>query len=249
MASGLKAPGDGHLKIETPAALVLAGTAFSAKKKAKKKFGKGLLPIVIWACLAGLICQTCILSSVNRRTLVGKKFYMKTNLVFLEDPPRVYPSWIYFMKDPADCNAWPLPIPHGTYLYMYEGIEIVGFKDLGAFMSVRVKPATRPKTDGSGRPVDQAPKEVYLKKNWAGGFSKTFNKVFSAEPVAELPYVKLKTATDLIKYCGYPIYRCQRNSLTIFHYNEWYTTHSLIGGHTAWFEIKDGKIVGWGGEI
>jgi hypothetical protein len=135
---------------------------------------------------------------------------------------------------------------------MYEGIEIVGLKDIGTFMSVTVKPATRPKTDEWGRPVDQdqAPKEIYLKKNWAGGFAKTFNKVFSAEPVAELPsYVELKTAAELIKYCGYPIYQCHKSGLMIFHYNEWYANRSFIGGHTAWFEIKDGQIVGWSGEL
>ncbi len=173
---------------------------------------------------------------------------MKTNLAFLEDPPRVYPSWIYFMKDPADCNAHL--IPGGTYLYMYESIEIVGLKDIGTFMSVTVKPMSRPKTDESGRPVDSAEKEIYLKKTWTGSFAKTFNKVFSVEPVAELPVnFELKTAADLIKYCGYPIYRCRKNGLTVFHYNEWYADRGLIGGHTAWFEIKDGKIVGWSGEI
>ena len=168
---------------------------------------------------------------------------MKTNLVFLDNPPRVYPRWIYFMKDPTDC--YPKLSPGGTYLHMYEGIEIVGLKDIGAFISVTVKPVTRPMIGG---PVDQAPKEIYLKKNWAGGFAKTFNKVFSAEPVAELPFnVELKTVADLIKYCGYPIYQCRNNGLTNYHYNAWYADH--IGGHTAWFEIKDGKIVGWSGEL
>ena len=134
---------------------------------------------------------------------------------------------------------------------MYEGVEIVGLKDMGTFISVTVKPTTRPETDGRGRPVDSAAKETYLKKNWAGGFAKTFHKVFSAEPVPELPFkAKLETAAELIKYCGYPIYRCYKNGLTIFHYDELYTAdRGLIGGHTAWIEIKDGKIVGWRGEI
>jgi len=148
------------------------------------------------------------------------------------------------MEDPADCDEYLNPF--GEYLYRDEGVEIVGLKDMGAFMSVTVKPTTRPETDGRGRPVDLATKEIYLKKNWAGGFAKTFNKVFSTEPMAELPFkAKLETAAELIKYCGYPIYRCRKNGLTIFHYDELYTPHrGLIGGHTAWIEIKDGKIVG-----
>ena len=78
---------DSLLLIEILGILALAGAALLVTKKAKREFGKGLLPVVMMACLAGLVSQTCILRPINRHTLIGLNVYMRTNLIFLENPP------------------------------------------------------------------------------------------------------------------------------------------------------------------
>ncbi len=189
-------------------------------------------------CLAGVVSSACFLHPNPARSFVGQSYYAKCNLIFLNEPPEVYPDWIVFMKDKGDCDSLSRLNPMGPVIFRGTRVTIFHAKNIGAFEAVWIETSH-----------NSILFELHLKKQRIGGFGKTFSKVFSKVPVAE-PDANCddpRTASDVINCYGYPLYRCEKNGGWVYYYS--YLGHRILGFHTAWIEIKGNKVISISGEI
>jgi len=162
------------------------------------------------------------------RTLVGQKVYVKHNLIFLNDRPKVYPGNIIFAneKDLCDKPLWGFVVGKASSIEICEMSKEPGF----------VRVVLNAEEFGYY--------EVLLATSKRGSFRKSFNEIFSTKVVAESPEnCDPKTERELIKCFGYPIYACLNNGKKVFYYNERFVGRRIHGFHDIWFEIKDGKVV------
>jgi len=175
-----------------------------------------------------------IAAQQDLRMLVGKKVYVKHNLVFLDNPPNIYPGKIIFVdeRDLCDKPLWGFVIGKASH------IGIVKISEEPKFVRV----------------VLNAEKfgnyEVLLARSKRGSYRKSFNEIFSAKLVEETPEnCEPKTERGLIKCFGYPIYTCFKDGKKFFYYNERFVGRRIHGFHDIWFEIKKGKVINEHGYI
>lgn len=189
---------------------------------------------LVLASLFLLVVPSIIAAQRDLQTFVGQKVYVKHNLVFLDNPPNIYPGKIIFVaeRDLCDEPLWGFVIGKASY------IEIVKMSEEPKFVRV----------------VLNAEKfgnyEVLLARSKRGSYRKSFNEIFSTKPVEETPEdCDPKTERGLIKCFGYPIYTCFKDGKKFFYYNERFVGRRIHGFHDIWFEIKKGKVVNEHGYI
>lgn len=170
----------------------------------------------------------------NLQAFVGRKVFIRHNLIFLDNPPEIYPGRIIFVdkKDLCDTPLWGFVIGKAAH------IEIVKVSEDPKFVRV----VLNAEKNGNF--------EVLLARSKRGSCRKSFNEIFSTKPVAETPAdCDPKTEPGLIKCYGYPIYTCLKDGKKFFYYNERFVGRRIHGFHDIWIEIKKGKVVDEGGYI
>lgn len=179
---------------------------------------------------------SCIASAgQDSQNLVGRKVYVKHNLIFFNDPPEVYPGKIIFVKETNLCDEQPM---WGFALGKTANVEIVKVVKEPEFVRVVLN------ADEYGY------HDVLLARSKRGSYKKSFDEVFSMKPVEEAPYDREpKTEHELIKWFGYPIYTCHKGGVKILYYNERFIGRRLGGFHDTWIVIENGKIIDMHGHI
>lgn len=167
-------------------------------------------------------------AKLDSQKLVGLKVYVKHNLIFLQDPPKVYPGKIIFTRESNLCDdpLWGIVIGRGSQ------VEIVKISKLSGFERVTIN------ASGFGS------FEILLEKSKWGRFEKSFNEIFSMIAVEESNgRCEPKTEQDLIKCYGYPIYECNKDGRKFYYYNQGFVGRRIHGYHDVWIEIKSDIVV------
>ncbi len=183
-----------------------------------------------------LVVISCIASAgQDSQKLVGRKVYVKHNLIFLNDPPEVYPGKIIFVKETNLCDEQPM---WGFAIGKAAQIEILKIIMEPEFVRVVLN------AEEFGH------HDILLARSKRGSYKKSFNEVFSMKPVEEAPNNRdPKTEHELLKWFGYPIYTCHKSGLKILYYNERFIGRRLGGFHDVWIVIENGKIIDMHGYI
>jgi hypothetical protein len=187
--------------------------------------GRGIVTFLLF-----LMIIPCIVSAgQDSQKLVGQKVYVKHNLIFLDDPPKVYPGQIVFVKEINICDEQSM---WGFAIGKAAQIEIVKIIKEPKFVRVVLNAE------------EFGYHDVLLARSKRGSFKKSFYEIFSMKPVEEAPYDREpKTEHELIKWFGYPIYTCHKGRSKIVYYNERFIGRRLGGFHDAWLVIENGKII------
>jgi len=174
-----------------------------------------------------LISTSCFQSE---RDLIGKMVFVKHNLIFIAEPPLVYPDQIIFQKKTTNCHEqlWAFVIGRGAEVKIK---KITHTKGLALF------------TIEAGEYGDV---EIALFKSTLGSYVGSFKNIFSMDPCeSDNPIHEFESESDLIDCLGYPIYKCPGEDGTIiYYYNERFVGSRIHGFHDVWFKIRQGKIVG-----
>lgn len=202
-----------------------------SKLPRKRVIGRGMVLFLLF-----LLVVPCVVSAgKDSQKLVGLKVYVKHNLIFLKDPPEVYPGKIIFVKDTNLCDEQPM---WGFAIGKTAQIEIVKIVKEPKFARVVLNAE------------EFGYHDVLLARSKLGSYKKSFNEVFSMKPVEEAPCDRdPKTEHELLKWFGYPIYTCHKGGVKILYYNERFIGRRLGGFHDTWIVIENGKIIDMHGHI
>jgi len=173
-------------------------------------------------------------SASATQSLVGRKVFIKYNLIFPGTPPKVYADEIVFLEGQTHCQEriWDFVIGRG------EEVKIVSVADEGPFFRIAI---------GTG---EFGNRDVLLAKSENGDFESAFNRAFSLNAVEDARDDRSPlTVGQLIEWLGYPIYKCRKGGYTFYYYNEGFVGHRISGFHDIWFKTKAGKVIESGGLI
>jgi hypothetical protein len=168
--------------------------------------------------------------------LVGKKVFVRYNLIFVNQPPKVYADNIVFIENQENCKAsiWEYVIGKGAE------VMILDQADQGDFLRLTIAPGLHGDLD-----ILLEKHDILLAKSANGDFEPAFNLAFSFDKVEET-YVETcnaKTEAELIKILGFPIYKCHQDGFTIFYYNLGFLGCRVNSYHDICFKLKDGKVI------
>jgi hypothetical protein len=172
----------------------------------------------------------CIVSAgQDSQKLVGRKVYVKHNLIFLNDPPKVYPGKIIFVKETNLCDEQPM---WGFVIARAAQIEIIKIIMEPEFARVVLNAE------------EYGNYEILLARSKRGSYKKSFDEIFSAKAVVETSEnCDPKIERELIKCFGYPIYTCRKGRFKVLYYNERFIGRRFSGFHDIWIVIENGKII------
>ncbi len=198
----------------------------------KKKSVSGMLPLLIMVFF--LISAVSAVSLPD--SLVGQKVFVRYNLVFSGQTPKVYADNIVFIENQENCSStiWEYVIGKSTE------VVILDQEDQGEFLRLTIAPGLHGDLD-----ILLEKHDILIAKSGNGDFEPSFNRVFSFNEVDDTPVETCnpKTERELIEILGFPIYRCQEDGFTIFYYNLGFIGWRVNGFHDIWFKMKDGKVL------
>jgi hypothetical protein len=204
----------------------------------KKTAHAGILAILVSACLFAASDSVASFSD----DWIDQRVFLRHNLVFAGQAPRVYADDIVFIEEQKSCDKtiWKDVIGRGA------PVKILGQEDQGDFLRLTIASGLHGDLDILYDKVD-----VLLARSENGDFWPAFNNAFSfAEVEADMVETcEAKTEAELIAALGYPIYRCRKESITIFYYNLGFLGCRVNSFHDIWFEVRDGKVIGNYGNI
>jgi hypothetical protein len=174
--------------------------------------------------------------------LVGMKVFVKYNLIFPGQVPKVYADDIIFIENQQICDAaiWEYVIPKSAE------VMILNQEDRGDFVCLTIAPGFHGNLD-----ILQDQHDILIAKSANGDFEPAFNRGFSFDKVEET-YVETcdaKNEAELIESLGFPIYKCTKDGFTYFYYNLGFLGCRVNSYHDIWFKLQDGKVIGDYGNI
>ena len=168
----------------------------------------GLMPLLILVFLAPSLASAASLPD----NLIGQKVFLRYNLVFSGQAPKVYDNDIVFIENQENCGAtiWEYVIGKSAE------VVILSQEDQGEFLRLAIAPGLHGDLD-----ILLEKHDILLAKSGNGDLEPAFNRVFSFDKVDDTPVERCdpKTENELIEILGFPIYRCQEDGFTLFYYN------------------------------
>lgn len=168
--------------------------------------------------------------------LLEKTVYLKHNMVFAGQPPKVSSDEIFFMESPEKCadGYWGKVIGRGAPVKIIAAADECDFCRLTMISGLH-----------GGHDVILDKLDVLLTRSEKGDFWPAFENAFSFDEMEEryAEQCDAKNKAELIDALGYPIYRCREKDSTMFYYNLGFLGHRVNGYHDIWFEIKGGRVI------
>ncbi len=165
---------------------------------------------------------------------LGKKYFLKHNLILFDRPPKIFPDNIIFTEG---CNGRLSDI--WQVMYMGIELEITSMERADKFLKLSIK-------------TQKDSFQVLLANRSRRELERSFDLVFAekwAEREGDIGCGGYETKLQAIKCLGFPIFACKKGRTERLFYIPQYAEGRLLGYDECWIEIKDGKVVNIAGII
>jgi hypothetical protein len=171
---------------------------------------------------------------------LGKKYFLKHNLILFNSPPKIFPDNIIFADG---CND----VRTGSELIIHKGIEveIASMERVDKFLKLTLKPQDKFLKLALQTQKDSF--QVLLANRFERSFDLAFAEKWEEKKTDGGCVGDYTTKLQVIKCIGFPIFACKKGRTERLFY-----TLEFAGSanyDTWWIEIKDGKVVNVTGTI